>query len=48
MRRFHRVVADAESLVLVVLWPDEVRPVDDGMTPVNDRPQSLPRIGARK
>ena len=45
---FPPVIAVVESLVLILLWPNGVRPVDDGMVPVKDRPQSLPRIGARR
>jgi hypothetical protein len=47
MRRFHRVIAVVESLVLVVLWPNEVKPGDGGMAPVNDRCFLL-RIGAQR
>jgi hypothetical protein len=48
MRRSHRVMAVVEPLVLILLWPNQVRPVDDAMASVEDRPQSLPRIGARR
>jgi hypothetical protein len=41
-------IAIVEFVVLALLWLNEVRPVDDGVAPVEDRPLSLPRIGARR
>ena len=47
-RRFHQGIAVVESLVVGLLSLNEVRPVDDGVSPVEDPRLSLPRVGARQ
>jgi len=48
MRRSQGGIAVVEFVVLGLQWLTEVRPVDDGVAPVEDHPLSLPRIGARR